>query len=76
MIYEFQCKACGHKIEVSMSPLKYDDNIVCPACGVWMDRIFTPINFSISNRPYDYGKGMDAEKERQIALERTGGWDG
>ena len=74
MIYEFECK-CGKKKEISMSPAKYTSNIKCD-CGEMMDRVYTPINFKISNRPYDYGKGMDAEKEQQIALERTGGWDG
>ncbi len=74
MIYEFECN-CGEHKEVEMLPSKYTNQIKCK-CGVIMQRIYTPLNFKISNRPYDYGKGMDAEKEQRIALERTGGWDG
>lgn len=75
MIYDFKCK-CGNTEAVSMSPSRYTNQIKCKSCGTTMQRVFTPLNFKISNRPYDYGKGMDAEKEQRIALERTGGWDG
>lgn len=74
MIYLFKCDKCGLVEEKSMLPSKYRNDFKCPDCGVPMRRKYTPLNFIISNAPYDYGKGMDAEKEQQIALERTGGW--
>ncbi len=74
MIYIFKC-SCGERKEVEMLPSKYTNDIYCK-CGEKMQRVYSPLAFKISNRPYDYGKGMDAEKEQRIALERTGGWDG
>ena len=78
MIYEFKCNDvnCGHVQTVMclMDELKIQ-HPRCEKCNSSMYRRFTPISFKISNVPHDFGKGMNADKEQQQILERTGGWD-
>ena len=32
-VYEYECKACGHRFELRRSMSDSDDQVQCPACG-------------------------------------------
>ena len=72
--YVYKCDECdiNRSFDCSISN-KPSLKPKCRACNNDMRQVFQPLNFSISNKPYDYGKSMDAEKEQRIALERTEG---
>ena len=73
--YSYICPNCGAKRNKRSSIADRNNTVICDECKDIMKRDFgTPFNFKVSNRPFDFGKGMDAEKERKQILERTGGY--
>lgn len=74
-LYDLKCPNCGKKVVKMITMAKRNDPFPCDECGAILERQLTGCNFRISNRPFDFGKGMDGEKERQQILERTGGYN-
>lgn len=78
MEYDFKCATCKNIQPIKCSP----DEIgkiefpKCNKCNSATYRVFYPAGIKIDLMPFDFGKGMDADKDERQVLERTGGWNG
>lgn len=39
-MYEYKCSNCEHKLEVYRPMTESDDQVICPDCGVDMERYY------------------------------------